>query len=138
MSERGVEEEGDWMWEKDEERERRGQQMPAGVLLMFVFAGLGWACLALSCLALAWLWWTEVVVVLAGWLAVAGQRKVRGAEVHRCREGILDVTCARAGAQSLQLLAAARATTSILPPNSNSELHDNKTSLYLLDNSGDI
>jgi len=60
------------------ERERRGQQMPAGLLLMFVFAVLGCACLGL-------MWWTEGRGRV--WLlAVAGRWAEKAAE--SCREGM--------------------------------------------------
>jgi hypothetical protein len=96
-----VEEEDDWMWEKDGRRKEEVSKCR----LAF--------CCSCSCFSglrfpVQW-WWTEVV------LAVAGQRAAkRGCDV-RSQQGPI-----------LATLAAARATTSILPPNSNSELHDTR------------
>ena len=103
------------------ERERRGQQMPAGLLLMFVFAVLGCACLGLM-----W-WWTEVVFGCWRWLG-AGQRKLQRAAERGC-----DVRSRRGLSLQLWLQQGPQPRFCLQVPTLSFTIPDNESTLYLLD-----
>lgn len=88
--------------------------MPAGLLFMFVFSGLRFPCLALSCLAL--LWWTETEVGgRVGWLAAGGgwaqkvcRGAVRGCDVRSCRGPGGPILATSAAARATNLAGASK------------------------------
>jgi hypothetical protein len=128
-----VEEEGDWMWEKDGRRKDEVSKCRLAFCSCSCF--LGCAFLALPCLAL--LWWTEVGGRV-GWLAAGGgwakkvcRGAVRGCDVRSCRgPGGLSL--------HLRLQQGPQPRSCFQIPTLSYTILDNKNTLYLLDNSGDM